>query len=495
MPQRILMPILALTLMQTLGYVEAAHAVESAESSSTPTYQDQDVTELLNKISVLREALKASAAATTSGGCKKLSDSTTCSFESYCDKLAGKGQDFYLYQDSEGHQVPNYPLISVMSTAESCMPQAFPEAAVRDPFNYPEQLMNEKNAGGKENLRQNLENYEKQLSRTKNIFQDAKKRIIQVLEKRRTSKNSKQIANMISRVGAVELSPAQLGDGVYVRTAAGCEVPNAFYQPQTHKVTVCPQILNLPEAALFEVIAHELGHAIDPCALTLSVSKTSDGGYSQEEPEFFGGEISKTEKAFQPIPLDQLPLNKVISCLQQNDSIGAKVPSKKELLDQIDKDLLDEESADLEARRERVNGFYDKFKYCGDLTGHNHLQEAFSDWMATQALTQKLSDISDSTKAKEYALGAQFLFMASECSNIQQASLRKVQSIEKDLAPRCSEFDKVSQKLNQRLSQGLKSDHPMVAARVNRIILAKPEIQRTLGCTADSKINGKECKE
>ena len=41
---------------------------------------------------------------------------------------------------------------------------------------------------------------------------------------------------------------------------------NAFYQPINHSFTLCPNIVNYPDANLVQIIAHEFTHSIDPCS-------------------------------------------------------------------------------------------------------------------------------------------------------------------------------------------------------------------------------------
>lgn len=41
--------------------------------------------------------------------------------------------------------------------------------------------------------------------------------------------------------------------------------PNAFYNPDNHTFTLCPNFYEYPDAQLVSVIGHEMGHAIDPC--------------------------------------------------------------------------------------------------------------------------------------------------------------------------------------------------------------------------------------
>lgn len=58
-----------------------------------------------------------------------------------------------------------------------------------------------------------------------------------------------------------------------------CDRPNAIYIPGMHRVYVCPSLLNYPSGTLKQIIAHELGHVIQPLQKYISCFK----GYPKKQ--------------------------------------------------------------------------------------------------------------------------------------------------------------------------------------------------------------------
>ncbi|HEX4923737.1 MAG TPA: hypothetical protein VFV50_06610, partial [Bdellovibrionales bacterium] len=48
-------------------------------------------------------------------------------------------------------------------------------------------------------------------------------------------------------------------------SACAGKTGNAYYEARTHTFTLCPNMLSYPDAALVQVMAHELAHSIDSC--------------------------------------------------------------------------------------------------------------------------------------------------------------------------------------------------------------------------------------
>ncbi len=503
----------SIILLSAFALPSVSLALEEAGSVlANPTV----LKETIEKIANVRKALKLSA--TTSKACETPS-SPNCTFSGYCDKLADKAQSFYLYQDEQDHQVPNFQMLSYVQVAEACARKPFPQAAVNDPFVYPEQLASAEKAGSVEQKKKNLAKYNKELQRARGIFADVQIRITKILESRRTAGNSTEIDNMISRIKTAKFTGPKLGDGIYTLSAEGCESPNAFYDPGKHTVTVCPQFLNLPDAALFTTLSHELGHSIDPCSMVFSYSQGKKG-LEMDYPDFMGGDGKKGKAKIAAISVDKNPMSGILACLQTSSSLGVKIPTKESMLSAIDKeedDLRKEVAADSDSgavgqeedgiprgelgdatmagfddSRKAIREHYDTYKNCSSFSSNGHMQEAWSDWVASQTLASKVSEISDSKKAKEYAFTSEAVFLSIGCQNIAQAALNKVKAAN----GQCSYLDEVS-KLMAGLNNEGKSgsdSHPPTDNRVNRLMFVKPEVQNALGCKASSESNGSECK-
>lgn len=477
-------------------------------SATSSMAQPVSGTALLQGITQVRTALKASAGA--SAACET-PQSNTCEFNGYCGKMAEKASEFYLYRDAEGRTVPNVQMIGALSMAEFCAKNPFPQAVVQDPFVFADQFLSEERAGGKEQLKKNRALLKQSEKRVVKIFDDMKTRVIRMLESRRTSANAAAIDNMIGRIRTVTYKPADT-DGTYGDLAMqGCTGPNGYYSPDDHAITVCPQSLNMPEASLFSLMAHEIGHAFDPCTMTMGRNK--DGLVT---PDWMEGRRTTGKETFAPVFMEQNPFKSVVSCLQKPDSLNVQIPSAKQLISDVDKfeqDLKNEmgEMEDLqgegeeapardatmarfEDERQKIKDNYDKFKYCSSLTKSGHIAEAFSDWIAAEAIAEKIKEIPESSKKKEFAFASQSHFYGTSCPNVLQASLNKVSSATKGSCPELQEFMKSQASAADHGSKDIYGvdTHPMTDQRIDRIYYGKPEVREALGCKGGN--HGQACK-
>lgn len=470
----------------------------SAQLAFAVSADDQNIISQLQKV---RQQLSQSAGASTD--CKT-PEAANCNFQDYCQQFAGKGKDFYLYQNAEGRQVYNFHLIDNISTAETCLGKKFSRAPVQDPFAYPEQLIDPVKAGSSQKVRENFQRYLKEIKRTEKIFSDVQDRMVQVLKSRRTQENSKAIDNMIARITTVKISTADANE-IATPAIKGCDIPNAGYNPSDHKITVCPQLMNLPDAALFSILAHELAHPIDPC--TMAMSYTRDRGViSLSDVDFRTEEPPPKDPFFAAIKTNANPFKSTISCLQKPESLGVQIPQMESIVtstiketedaigtkeeiaayqDGMYSDVTDLARAQLEEKVQGIRVHYPEFKQCYNLSGSGHMTEAFADWMSSQVLKQKISDIPDSGIAKTYAAESQMFFMAISCQNIAQSAATVVRPL---IQGKCS-----GQLADIEATRDAESPtHPATHKRVSRIMYAPAEIQKALGCKKDAGLI--ECK-
>nr|BFD68153.1 hypothetical protein HAGR004_31750 [Bdellovibrio sp. HAGR004] len=480
----------------------------AAMSLSVCAAQAQNVSgeALLQRLSQVRTALKASAGASVA--CET-PQSASCDFSGYCGKLAEKAGDFYLYRDKEGRTIPNTQLIGALSIAEFCAKNPFPQSVVQDPFVFVDQFLSEEKAGGKEQFQKNRAALKAAEQRVEKVFTDMKTRVIRMLESKRTAENSAAIDNMIGRIRTVKYKPANTNGNYGDLAMQGCVGPNGYYSPDEHAITVCPQSMNMPEASLFSLMAHEIGHAFDPCTMAM--------GRSQEgliEPDWIEGRRAAGKEVFAPVFMEKNPFKSVVACLQSPSSLNVKIPSMKNLLSNVDKfeqDLKNEMSemedlqgegeeapardatmARFEDERQRIRDNYDKFKYCSMLTNSGHIGEAFSDWIAAEALASKIKEIPEAGKRQEFAFASQAHFYGTGCSNILESSLNKINSATQGACPELQEF------MKHQASGGRHNDpyhvdsHPATGQRVDRIYYAKPELREALGCKGGN--HGQACK-
>ncbi|MFS4458008.1 hypothetical protein [Bdellovibrio sp. HCB2-146] len=446
---------------------------------------DQD---LVAQIQNLAVQLKATAS--KEAGCR-IADMPSCSFQSSCRQFDGKGRNFYLYENEEGRQIPNFAFTSAISDAQECLGGFRELDEVNDPFVYPERLYDPEMAGGHEKIKQNFSRFQKEGNRVRSIFSDVQNRVLAFLKSRRTSQNAAEIDNMINRISKIKLEVPTAGTRIADLATMGCEVPNAFYNPSSHQVTVCPQVMNMPDATLFSAITHELGHSVDPCQAQKSYS-TYSGVRSADELL----DQASPNATFKKISIAKNPFKSVISCLQGPSSLNVKLPSKDALVAKAKKDqqeslelkqdrdegdnqdsYSDKTEADFEDKLQSIEDNYDKMKYCYSESGDGKIQESFSDWISSQALKQKISEIQDSGKARQYAFESQAIFMARSCKNVQQTAVAYIRPIVKD---RCYDLERKFEFADR--SDDVSDSHPSTAGRVNRILYAPPEIQKALGC-------------
>ncbi len=239
---------------------------------------------------------------------------------------------------------------------------------------------------GELRVRENQSKLQKQFDRSFGIFQQVQSDIVGILEKRRTRTNAAAIKSMTERISTIRLRPSQ----------DACGGPNAYYSPLSHEFVLCPEVLNMPSATLKTIIAHELGHSIDPCIVTgalvqpspkvakLLAHETEDEDQTPEEREqkrakkekykeqlgkvldsdrrvlgeqmipfalVANGQAERTEVyaadvlELDPNPLkvlaasvlpDKNPLASVVACLKTAGSVRARVASRSEINSQLE---------------------------------------------------------------------------------------------------------------------------------------------------------------
>jgi hypothetical protein len=444
--------------------------------------------DLLSRLEQVKERLKTSAGASAACEAPQAAD---CTLQSYCEKFDGKGRDFYLYQNEEGRQVPNFQMIAYTSSTDACLGKSNNNPLVKDPFVFPNQLTDAAVPGSPDQLNKNFLRYEAEQKRVQNIFTDAQERTVKVLTSRRTSENAEATDEMIKRIKAVELNFVKKNSELTELAKDGCDTPNAFYNPGTHQVTICPQMMNLPDAALFSVLSHEVGHSIDPCQATMNYT-LNEKKISSDAP--FSAAIGKVF-IFKGIGENQNPFKDVVTCLQTEKSIAVAIPSLNESVKNAQQQLITGFgpnadyaviASELEHEAKRVRQLYNSHKACHETTGNGHMQEAFSDWIASQTLKQKVSEIQETAKAQQYAFESQSFYIGLTCANLNQTAVAYLRPL---IRNKCPALLEKMESADRPTSEG--KSHPATAARVNRIMLATPEMQKALGCQKDESVS--EC--
>ncbi|WP_340596172.1 hypothetical protein [Bdellovibrio sp. GT3] len=381
-----------------------------------------------------------------------------CDFGDYCQQLRSQSQNFYLYKNSAGKSVPNFFFIRLAKQVEGCLGKPLPEVDSQNPFVNPLKL--DKTSAA----------YNSELKRVRSIFSDVQRRAVALLESRRMPENTAQIDQEIQRVKSVKMASPLFKDA-FAMEKAGCTLPNASYQSDDNTIVVCPQLLNLPDSTLFSLLSHEISHSVDPCNAHKHIAGTA-------------------------VPAGKNPMQDVVSCLAKSSSMGAKTVSEKDIIARITSEETDlakelgplspEVKAEFKKRRLDVSGNFATHQHCRGFSGSADMQEGFADWMSSKLVAQKTAEFKDPQQAKEFAYESQLFIAGSECQNVKVAAINRVAAaVEKDCPP-FAEYKNML--LNPSEYQDSSTvPHPASSRRVNKILFAPTEIQKALGCKADSK--------
>jgi len=291
----------------------------------------------------------------------------------------------------------------------------------------------------------------------------AKEQAVKIIKKNKTEEQlSEAEKTAIARVRSMTLSDSS-SDKVVKNSQCLGVVPNAFYDTETHSMNICPTSLNLPDSQLLLIIAHEAAHTVDPCisqfgiygvdeqnlkAVEKSVPDslrnefrlTSDNIRGTKQTTLEDGPIvdllleSGSLKTISPSRTsDNYLFKDIYSCLKSSKGGGFRAPSSEEI--------------ELEGQRDGIVADYPMCANHG-----NNMNEAFSDWMASQVVGDFLKD-----------------------KNL--ASDEKLRNVSYFAAQACLEKDP-----NYKID----SHHPPSQMRLEQIVLRNPSTRAALGCLPDT---------
>lgn len=457
---------------------------------ATPSWGNDAVGGALLKIEEIQKALR-----TLSQVGAPLCDPkipSTCNFQNFCSALSPNRTKAYIYEDKAGRKFANYNLLFLQDQLELCL-AANGRVADRhapnetDPFANPHLLMGE----GSEKHRAQFKQEE---SRVRLLGEDIKKNLVDLLAKRRNSRNAAMIDNMIARVRRVRWevvlpnSPEELFE-------SGCYLPNARFKPPGNAVSLCPQMLGIPEGTLTMILAHELGHAIDPCMVSNTIIEMNG------EEWVLGRDGDGMKSLVASVPAEKNPLDSVIQCLQSPQSLGVQIRNKtqkaKELRSHIAglvKEGVASSPGDLIAAQNKLREYEDPETpedYCAEGpndSGAYYLQEAFSDWVAAEVLAERMRAENDAGKNKAFVFESQLLGLQSECAGFSQEQKEMISKQVRAAGCKPAAVDALFS-LDQARDV---EDHPSWSRRMSKIYLAKPELQKALRCQPDRK--SKSCE-
>jgi hypothetical protein len=266
---------------------------------------------------------------------------------SICDQFQAQKDSVYFYSNEFNQRVPNFAYLKSHPRLVS--------SNLEDPFLNPRLF-------SKSEFRPL---YLEAQGRIQKLFAETQAAVLKVVERKRASLSAEDFENLINRLKTVRLAMAE-DKGMKAFEQDACNRPNAIYISGKHALFVCPGMMNFPDMTLQKIMAHELGHVIDPC--TLSYDQSNIVG----------------------IPYQKNPLQHVVQCLQSKDSIQSyHLP--------YDQKHRDQHGA------------------CANVNPQDQIEEVFADWVASEVIADKIRTEQDRALSEKKALESQLLFLSVAC--------------------------------------------------------------------------------
>lgn len=432
----------------------------------------------------------------------KIGDSKSCQMEDYCEQIAPNKEQLQLYKNEEGRSLPNFVVIENLNFLNSCGANDFiTTVGQTEPYSqsryayYPPRDETPEYKTYVKNLNAQLS---KDVPRIKKSLETTRQGVIRFIESKRNSKNSKEVDNIIDRVKKIKMVDINFKDDIQ---AASCAMPNAFYSPDEHSILICPSLFNIPEAALEQVLAHELSHGIDPCALTRN---------------YMGVENANKGEGFKALKPDEGIFAGTLKCLAKPTSMNVRSSTadqvRKELealydetMSEFADEYANEDSAGnvsdtgkasfIEEQLFKIGDSEDEIGRCFDSAGSAQTREAFSDWVSSKVLSEKIKNTPDINRRKQIAFESMGLFLATGCNAVignsksyQGDALKNYPNLMS-----CSKAAIDSAKEQEsRMKMKPVETHPSNEKRSTRLFLSDPEFQKALGCKKISDVEN--CK-
>lgn len=390
-----------------------------------------------------------------------------------------------------------------------------PDVVPADPFYDWAKLTDEKAAGSAKALAENQKKLKKKSQDAYDLFVETRDELLQYLETKKTRKNAATIERAKEKVKTIKFNPPRLTEtlGKY------CQSPNAFYSPEDHSFTICPQMMNFPRFSLMETMAHEIAHSIDSCNLSNALVKKKGPAVVEDAPfeieikterlpasysgASYGEELKSSAVVQNFMNYADHPFSETMSCLKDPRSVGAVSLNKNEIKKQIDLSM-DELKKNHGAHsgnnaryrylahlQQNADDFFNFAEGCGfNNNGSKNLlrsqmQEAFSDKIASEIVARKLSG--KSKEAAEKAILEVTMGYGASCPNDTPGEKALIKFAEKE---GCKNFFN-SSSYAQKISIGLTAmdpafdTHSSTSVRIDRNLLAHPAVRKALSCPAD----------
>ncbi len=296
----------------------------------------------------------------------------------------------------------------------------------------------------------------------------------------------------------VESVSHRVGTVASDNSACSGVTPNAFYDPGSHQISVCPNFLHLPEAAVISVLGHEVAHAIDPCLCQFglysldrsraqafmaankrgSVDKDMASALrfamSQEGDKFTSANLFQAAKDPDKVLKDleskgvikketgeydytQFPFGEVSQCLSNLQFRATSTEREGYFKDLKSSGAVPAKEAD------KLEQAFKKHPECLPVKGKSsQMGEAFADWFGAQVA----SDYSEQINKKMDPLESMFFFANVYCS--EKNSTGKPKSLGESI---------------DRIEGDRTAAHPPNRKRMEDIYLRAPALAKAVGCT------------
>lgn len=278
--------------------------------------------------------------------------------------------------------------------------------------------------------------------------------------------------NLQDKLNALEFKGVDCAKGANDNLAE-VFLPNAFYRFVDQGIRYCAGMndLSTSEFTLASVIAHEIGHSIDPCNIALGPSdyafkykKIPEQNTSKESvaPNPYDGsnnlpplpQMGPTGQMGQPVPQTQHyadsnqlqnPYNVLMTCLRSSASIAAQQEQQK-----------NEKSRQSNTQgRSHNHGNTSKLKEEIPFCGQDQIGEATADWYAFEVLPEFIQKRHPNLTKEQYKIGYSNIFRSTDCS---------------DDAREDGNFAK----------------HPITRDRIDKLLMAQPLVRKQIGCSEPS---------
>ena len=336
------------------------------------------------------------------------------------------------------------------------------------------------------------------------LVDEIREQIISVLtdQIQRYPDRRESLEGMMLRIRTAEFSP--VADPMELMSY--CPSPNAFYDPTTHSLRICPQMMGHPREHLRMVLAHELGHSIDPCAVATPFYRVSTEG--SEEVAYSVLNYGLLAQLGMPVTGSEVsaavvypanPYREVLSCLASERSLNARLAdperSRTLLVEAMRLARARGESTEVhEAILANLPNFMRDYAGCSMLPGESRQQEGFADWIAGEVMGKATAP----TNLTE--VGG--MFFALECPGMVPELNQEMQDFyvrnncaaagESNLSAEMFPYVYQLGAFFQQLSAQDNDEHSASVDRIDRLFANQPQLRARIGCEAQPK-SGEYC--